>query len=93
METTTPDLTYEVATLLRAVGKAHHEAFIEAIAAAQADDGYIWTRIADEDYGRRILAYFAKKGISWTVWCFDPDWPPQMSGLTALTNSRVFPSS
>ena len=34
--------------------------------------------IADEDYGRRILAYFEKKGISWTAWCFDPDWPPQL---------------
>jgi hypothetical protein len=34
--------------------------------------------IADEEYGRRILAYFEKKGISWTAWCFDPDWPPQL---------------
>jgi hypothetical protein len=34
--------------------------------------------IADEDYGRRILTYFESKGISWTVWNFDPDWPPQM---------------
>ncbi len=34
--------------------------------------------ISDEDYGRRILAYFEKKGISWTAWCFDPDWPPQL---------------
>ena len=25
-----------------------------------------------------ILAYFEKKGISWTAWCFDPDWPPQL---------------
>jgi hypothetical protein len=34
--------------------------------------------LADEDYGRRITAYFEKKGISWTAWCFDPDWPPQL---------------
>jgi len=34
--------------------------------------------IADEEYGRRILSYFEKKGISWTAWCFDPDWPPQL---------------
>ena len=34
--------------------------------------------IADEEYGRRILAYFETKGISWTAWCFDPDWPPQL---------------
>ncbi len=33
---------------------------------------------ADEDYGRRITAYFDAKGISWTAWCFDPDWPPQL---------------
>jgi len=34
--------------------------------------------ISDEEYGRRILTYFEKKGISWTAWCFDPDWPPQL---------------
>ena len=34
--------------------------------------------ISDEEYGRRITAYFEKKGISWTAWCFDPDWPPQL---------------
>jgi aryl-phospho-beta-D-glucosidase BglC (GH1 family) len=34
--------------------------------------------LADERYGKRIIAYFEKKGISWTAWCFDPDWPPQL---------------
>jgi endoglucanase len=34
--------------------------------------------ISDVDYGRRITAYFEKKGVSWTAWCFDPDWPPQL---------------
>ena len=34
--------------------------------------------IGDEEYGRRILAYFEKKGISWTAWCFDPDWEPPL---------------
>ena len=34
--------------------------------------------ISDEEYGRAIIRYFKKKGISWTAWCFDPDWPPQL---------------
>jgi endoglucanase len=34
--------------------------------------------ISDEEYGKAIIDYFNKKGISWTVWCFDPDWPPQL---------------
>ncbi|MES2581676.1 MAG: cellulase family glycosylhydrolase [Pseudomonadota bacterium] len=32
----------------------------------------------DGSYGPLVRDYFAKKGISFTVWCFDPDWPPQM---------------
>jgi len=44
--------------------------------------------IADEDYGRRILAYFESKGISWTVWSFDPDWPPQMISDWDYTPTR-----
>jgi endoglucanase len=34
--------------------------------------------IDDGAYGPLISEYFARKGISYTVWCFDPDWPPQM---------------
>jgi len=34
--------------------------------------------ISDEKYGKTIINYFRKKGISWTVWNFDPDWPPQL---------------
>ena len=34
--------------------------------------------ISDETYGTRVTEYFAAKGISWTAWCFDPDWPPQL---------------
>ena len=29
-------------------------------------------------YGPIISQYLEKRGISFTVWCFDPDWPPQM---------------
>ncbi|SMF23877.1 Endoglucanase [Alteromonadaceae bacterium Bs31] len=34
--------------------------------------------IDDGSYGPAIVDYLEGKGISWTVWCFDPDWPPQM---------------
>ncbi|QEI14305.1 glycoside hydrolase family 5 protein [Cellvibrio japonicus] len=34
--------------------------------------------IDDGSYGPRITDYFAKKGISWVAWVFDPDWSPQM---------------
>jgi endoglucanase len=45
---------------------------------AAGDPGAHIPVISDEEYGRRILAYFEAKGISWTAWCFDPDWPPQL---------------
>lgn len=32
----------------------------------------------DETYGKTLVEYCDKKGISWVVWCFDPDWPPYM---------------
>jgi len=32
----------------------------------------------DEKYGIALDTYAAKKGISWVVWCFDPDWSPYM---------------
>ena len=32
----------------------------------------------DEEYGQRIVEYAKKKGISWVVWVFDPDWSPMM---------------
>ncbi|MFP4282730.1 MAG: glycoside hydrolase family 5 protein [Verrucomicrobiota bacterium] len=34
--------------------------------------------IGDVEYGERILAFFAERGISWTAWVFDDDWSPQM---------------
>ncbi len=35
---------------------------------------------ADEDYGRRILAFAEARGMSWTafVFCFSPGWPMQL---------------
>jgi endoglucanase len=32
----------------------------------------------DETYGNALVNYCAGKGISWVVWCFDPDWAPFM---------------
>lgn len=32
----------------------------------------------DHTYGPNIVKYLAKKGISWTVWAFDPEWSPTM---------------
>jgi endoglucanase len=29
-------------------------------------------------YGPRIIKYLEDKGISWTVWCFDPEWGPTL---------------
>jgi len=55
---------------------------------AATDPGAHVPVMAGEDYGRRITAYFAKKGISWTAWCFDPDWPPQLISDWNYTPTR-----
>ena len=34
--------------------------------------------LGDETYGRAIVDYFSRKGISWVAWVFDPDWSPQL---------------
>ncbi len=44
--------------------------------------------IADESYGKAIMDYFDKKGISYTLWCFDPDWPPTLITDWDFTPSR-----
>ncbi len=30
------------------------------------------------DYGHQITSYLESRGISWTAWCFDPEWGPRM---------------
>ena len=30
------------------------------------------------DYGHDITSYLESRGISWTAWCFDPEWGPRM---------------
>lgn len=32
----------------------------------------------DEPYGEMITEYFEQRGISFTAWCFDPDWGPAL---------------
>lgn len=44
--------------------------------------------ISDESYGEAIISYFNKKGISYTVWCFDPNWPPTLITDWNFTPSR-----
>jgi endoglucanase len=44
--------------------------------------------ISDESYGEAIIGYFNKKGISYTVWCFDPNWPPTLITDWNFTPSR-----
>ena len=38
------------------------------------------TVLTDDDYGKRIVHYLEGKGISWTAWCFDPEWGPTLLG-------------
>lgn len=44
--------------------------------------------ISDESYGEAIMNYFSKKGISYTIWCFDPNWPPTLITDWNFTPSR-----
>jgi hypothetical protein len=50
------------------------------------------TPIKDDDYGPAITGYLAGKGISWTAWCFDPEWGPTLlrSWNYDLTGSGEF---
>ena len=49
--------------------------------------------LGDETYGNAIMNYFDKKGISFTLWSFDPDWPPTLIrnwDFTPSTQGRFF---
>ena len=44
-------------------------------------------------YGEHITKYFESRGISFTVWCFDPDWAPMLFSdwdYTLTTQGRFF---
>ena len=49
--------------------------------------------ISTEVYAEHITKYFEKKGISFTVWCFDKDWSPTLIedwDFTPTTQGRFF---
>ncbi len=44
-------------------------------------------------YGKEITGYLESRGISWVVWCFDPEWGPSMISswdTYALTDEGKF---
>lgn len=53
--------------------------FATEIGYQKATDKGAHVPVIDEGgYGPRITDYFAKKGISWVAWVFDPLWSPQL---------------
>ncbi|NJN26928.1 MAG: glycoside hydrolase family 5 protein [Cyclobacteriaceae bacterium] len=44
--------------------------------------------ISDESYGEAIVAYCDKKGISYLVWVFDPQWAPMLFSDWDFTPTR-----
>lgn len=49
--------------------------------------------MADDTYGEEITKYLDSKGISFTVWCFDPEWAPMLIedwNYTPTTQGRFF---
>ena len=50
------------------------------------------TVLKADDYGPQIVNYLESHGISWTAWCFDPDWGPKLlqSWNYELTGSGEF---
>jgi endoglucanase len=43
-----------------------------------------------DDYGNAITNYLESKGISWTAWCFDPEWGPLL--LRSWNGFQLTPS-
>ena len=49
--------------------------------------------ISGDHYGEYLMKYFESKGISFTVWCFDPTWAPMLVSdwnYTPTTQGRFF---
>ena len=44
--------------------------------------------ISDESYGDAITKYCSQTGISFTVWCFDPQWAPMLISDWSYTPTR-----
>ena len=50
---------------------------------ALLDQGVGWARetglyVGTSRYGREIVGYMDKKGMSWAAWCFDVEWGPTL---------------
>jgi len=57
-----------------------------------AKDGAI-PYISDDRYGREMIAYLEKRGISWIPWCFDTEWVPTLIrdwDFTPTDSGKVF---
>jgi endoglucanase len=53
--------------------------FITEVGFSAADDKQAHIPvIGDETYGEVLTSYLEKRGISYTAWCFDPDWAPAL---------------
>ena len=49
--------------------------------------------MSTDEYGEHITKYFERKGISFTVWCFDTSWAPMLISdwnFTPTTQGRFF---
>lgn len=44
--------------------------------------------VGDEEYGQAIIDFFDARGISYTLWCFDPSWSPTVFEDWDFTLSR-----
>jgi hypothetical protein len=44
--------------------------------------------IGDESYGEALTSYCDKRGISYSVWCFDPHWGPTLIEDWSFTPTR-----
>ena len=63
--------------------------FLTEIGFCGADDrGAHVPVISDESYGDAITKYCAEKGISYTVWVFDPNWSPMLFSDWNFTPTR-----
>lgn len=67
----------------------HYPVFATEIGFCHADDKQAHVPvIGDETYGEALTSYFEKKGVSYAVWCFDPDCAPSLIKDWTFTPTR-----
>ncbi len=64
------------------------EHLIQAAALDVQDEGEHIPVVGDETYAEAIIKFFDERGISYTVWCFDPHWSPALLEDYDFTPSR-----